>query len=126
MSKAARLERRLSHDGGGAFENLPPLLQRIYRNRGLTSAADVDYRAANLLRPNLKGIGQAAALLADAVEGRHRILIVGDFDADGATGCALALRILAKFGASVDGMMEAWGTLNTSLHAQHPHGHNHI
>ena len=77
-----------------------PVLARVYAARGITSARDLEYGLAHLLpEGELRGIDSAAELLAEALEGRRRILVVGDFDADGATGCAVAVSGLRLFGA---------------------------
>ena len=77
-----------------------PLLQRIYANRNITSPRELETNLQALPPPAaLKGMADAVALLAEAVRRRRRILIVADFDADGATSCALALRALRAFGA---------------------------
>lgn len=77
-----------------------PVLARIYAARGITSPEDLDYRLAHLLSDeSLLGIETAVALLVEALERRRRILVVGDFDADGATGCAVAVSGLRLFGA---------------------------
>jgi single-stranded-DNA-specific exonuclease len=69
--------------------------------RSVTSPDSLDLRLGNLLAPHdLAGIRQAANLLADAVMTGQRILVVGDFDADGATGTALAVRALRSMGAT--------------------------
>ena len=84
--------------------DLPPLLQRIYCSRGVKSARELE-RTLKFLESSysMKGIEQAAVLLADAVCGGQRILIVGDFDADGATSSALGVLALRAMGAaSVD------------------------
>lgn len=83
--------------------DLPPLLDRIYRSRGVRSAQELEHRLAHLHHPELKGLDRAVELLADAVEAGANILIVGDFDADGATSCALAVSALRAMGlTSVD------------------------
>jgi len=80
-----------------------PLLARLYAARGVTAVEEIDTRLADLLPPEgLKGLDEAAKLLADAVEGGKRLLIVADYDCDGATACALGLRALTAFGAQVD------------------------
>ncbi|HEY5899215.1 MAG TPA: single-stranded-DNA-specific exonuclease RecJ [Burkholderiales bacterium] len=80
-----------------------PLLARIYAARSIHSAAELSYSASGLLPPTLlKGIEQAAALLADAVQAGKRLLIIADYDADGATACAVGMRALRLFGANVD------------------------
>jgi single-stranded-DNA-specific exonuclease len=79
---------------------LPPVLQRVYAARAIESAADLDYSLARLLPPErLGGLKQAVDLLIRAIERRWRIVVVGDFDADGATSCALCLRALRAMGA---------------------------
>ncbi len=80
---------------------LHPVLERVYRQRGLADADELDLGLDRLLPPeDLKGAAEAAALLAEGVERDRRILLVGDFDADGATGCALGVRALRGFGAA--------------------------
>jgi single-stranded-DNA-specific exonuclease len=79
-----------------------PVLARIYAARSIRSAAELDYAPGKLLAPAaMKGIERAAALLADAIGQRKRLLIVADYDADGATACAVGIRALRSFGADV-------------------------
>ena len=83
--------------------NLSPLLQRIYAARHVQRLAELDYQLSALPRPEqLKGLEAALELLQWAVLQQQRILIVGDFDADGATSCALAVSVLRALGADVD------------------------
>ncbi|NDH41746.1 MAG: single-stranded-DNA-specific exonuclease RecJ, partial [Gammaproteobacteria bacterium] len=78
---------------------LPEVLKQVYANRGIRNPAELALTLDQLLPPTqLKGIGEAAELLADAVEGDARVLIVGDFDADGATSCAMAVSVLRQMG----------------------------
>lgn len=79
---------------------LSPLLRRVYAARGAPTYALAQPRLTQLLPPDaLLGIDAAALLLADAmVAGRH-IVVVGDFDCDGATACAVAVRGLRMLGA---------------------------
>ena len=78
---------------------LPEALKRIYANRGITYPAELSLTLDQLHPPQqLKGIAEAAELLADAVEGDGRVLIVGDFDADGATSSAMAVSVLRQMG----------------------------
>jgi single-stranded-DNA-specific exonuclease len=80
-----------------------PLLARIYAARRIRSAAELKYEPSSLLPPELlQNVGTAAHLLADAIQARRRMLIVADYDADGATACAVGLRALRMFGAEVD------------------------
>ena len=76
-----------------------PLLRRVYSQRGVTSSAELDLGLANLAPPeSLKGMDQAVDLLLAALHGKWKILLVGDYDADGATSCAVALNALHGFG----------------------------
>ena len=80
-----------------------PVLARIYAARKIRSAAELETDPARLLSPNqLLHAPEAAKLLADAIEGRKRILIVADYDCDGATACAVGIRALRAFGAQVE------------------------
>ena len=79
--------------------DLNPLLKRIYANRGIESCNQLDYSIAGLLDfKQLKGIEKAAPLIADAVVNNQSVVIVGDFDADGATSSALMVRALRSMG----------------------------
>ncbi len=77
-----------------------PLLARLYAARGVQDAAALDASLAQLLPPTgLKGIEAAAVLLADAMAANKKLCIVADYDCDGATACAVALRGLRLLGA---------------------------
>ncbi|NNG13384.1 MAG: single-stranded-DNA-specific exonuclease RecJ, partial [Halobacteria archaeon] len=81
-------------------ETMPSLLQRVYAARAIDSAADLDYALRNLDPPGLLGgLDAAVDLLEQALRDEQRILVVGDFDADGATSTALCLRALRGMGA---------------------------
>ncbi len=78
---------------------LSPLLQRVYANRGVESPDHLNLALSELIPPSrLYGASDAAALLADAIEGDARVVVVGDFDADGATSSALAVSLLRQMG----------------------------
>src|SRR3954463_12095704 len=80
-----------------------PLLARIYAGRRIGSATELTYSPAALCPPLLlKGIEQAAWLLTDCIRAGKRLLIIADYDADGATACAVGMRALRHFGANVD------------------------
>ena len=80
--------------------DLPPLLARVYALRGVASARELDQALTALPAPQrLKGIDRAVDLLSAALSTDARILIVADYDADGATACALAVRGLRALGA---------------------------
>jgi len=77
-----------------------PVLRRVYGIRGITEASQLDYSLEGLIPPaKLGNTDRAAGLLAEMVRRNGRILIVADFDADGATSCALAIRALRGMGA---------------------------
>ena len=77
-----------------------PLLARLYAARGVTAADELDPALARLLAPaGLKGVAEAARLLADAIAAGERLCIVADYDCDGATACAVGLRGLRALGA---------------------------
>ena len=77
-----------------------PLLARLYAARGVQNADELDDALARLLPPaSLLGADRAAVLLADAIAQDRRICIVADYDCDGASACALAIRGLRLLGA---------------------------
>ncbi len=80
---------------------LHPVLQQVYAHRGIRHAGQIEYELANMLPPSgLRGMEQAVAILQLAVEANKKILIVGDFDADGATSSAVCYRALNMLGAT--------------------------
>src|SRR6185503_17667645 len=79
-----------------------PLLARLYAARRIASATELRYEPAGLHPPGLlKNLEHGAVLLADAIAAKKRLLIVADYDADGATACAVGMRALRAFGADV-------------------------
>nr|HPQ97535.1 DHH family phosphoesterase [Thiolinea sp.] len=84
--------------------HLSPLARRVLAGRGIDQAEELTFNLRQLHAvQTLGGVNEGAALLAEAVEGGRRILVVGDYDADGATATALALRALQLMGhAAVD------------------------
>lgn len=81
-------------------DTVHPLLQRIYSARHVEQVDDIELSLQKLLAPNgLKGLNTAVALLVEAITHRQHIMIIGDFDADGATSTALAMRVLRAMGA---------------------------
>ncbi|PNK61943.1 single-stranded-DNA-specific exonuclease RecJ [Psychrobacter sp. FDAARGOS_221] len=80
-----------------------PTLTRLLLSRGVTDLGALDYSLSSLLAAEgLRDIDKAVQLLDEAIETQKRILIVGDFDCDGATSTALMMRVLTKMGAQVD------------------------
>src|SRR5437588_12071964 len=79
-----------------------PVLARVYAARGITTADELHVALTGLPSyASLRGIEPAATRLADAVLRRERIVIVADYDADGATACAVGVRGLTLLGANV-------------------------
>jgi single-stranded-DNA-specific exonuclease len=96
-----RIEARLLPDTLPFLGDLPPLLTRLYASRGVVSEAELDKSLARLIPyQQLKGIETAVDLLVIALKQRQRILIVGDFDADGATASTVGVIGLRLFGAA--------------------------
>jgi single-stranded-DNA-specific exonuclease len=82
-------------------EGIHPVLARILAARGVSGRIDLDDAMAGLLPPDsMLGIDRAAALLADAIAAKKRLLIVADYDCDGATACAVGVRALRAMGAT--------------------------
>ncbi|HSH07566.1 MAG TPA: single-stranded-DNA-specific exonuclease RecJ [Burkholderiales bacterium] len=80
-----------------------PVLARVYAGRKVHSPDELSTEARRLVEPTaLANVEQAATMLAEAIAARQRILIIADYDADGATACAVGLRALRGLGAEVD------------------------
>jgi single-stranded-DNA-specific exonuclease len=80
-----------------------PLMARLYAGRGIDGAASIGGGPADLIPPQaLLGAADAARLLADAIAAHRRLLVVGDYDCDGATGVAVGVLGLRMMGAVVD------------------------
>ncbi|QIA76390.1 single-stranded-DNA-specific exonuclease RecJ [Rodentibacter caecimuris] len=91
------IKRREIPIGGSVSEH--PLLDRLYRARHIKNRQELDRTLKSMLNPNqLYGITQAVALLVSAYQTQQKIVIVGDFDADGATSTALAILALRQLG----------------------------
>src|SRR5450432_796272 len=99
--KAPRIERRpIAANSASWPDSMHPVLCRIYAARGIASPADLDHRLASLLSPkDLGGMDRACELVENAIRNGAPIAIVGDFDADGATATAVAMRGLRLLGA---------------------------
>jgi single-stranded-DNA-specific exonuclease len=83
-------------------EGLHPVLARVCAARGIRHREELDDRLAGLIPPTaLMNADRAGALLADAIASDKRMLIVADYDCDGATACAVGVRALSAFGAKV-------------------------
>ena len=100
MTSKRIVQRSTTELSADQFPDLPPLLRRIYAARGVTDPAQLDLSLAALLPPaTMKGMDKAVVLLVNAFQQQQKILIVGDFDADGATSTAVATRALQGMGA---------------------------
>ncbi|MCY4263580.1 MAG: single-stranded-DNA-specific exonuclease RecJ [Gammaproteobacteria bacterium] len=96
-----KLVRRKENKSLALPDSLSPLLKRIYRQRKLNSAAELELGLANLISPDsMKGMDDACNLLMQALSDQSRLLIVADYDADGATSCALSMLALRQMGAA--------------------------
>ncbi len=94
------IQRRQQGDISGFSSELPPLLQRLYANRGIQNDTELERSAKGLIPYNqLFGIEGAVSLLVAALASQRRIIVVGDFDADGATSSALSVIALRQLGA---------------------------
>ncbi|MGL9735940.1 MAG: single-stranded-DNA-specific exonuclease RecJ [Symbiopectobacterium sp.] len=95
------LRRRPLVEGSGLPATLPPLLRRLYAQRGVTEGQELDRSLRRLLDYRLlDGIDDAVVLLQQALAGQRCIVVVGDFDADGATSTALTVLALRSMGGS--------------------------
>ncbi|MDD0840589.1 single-stranded-DNA-specific exonuclease RecJ [Curvibacter sp. HBC61] len=106
-----------------------PLLARLYAARGVSQAEQLDDGLARLLPPSsLKGAAQAAVLLAEAMAQNKRLCIVADYDCDGATACAVAVRGLRLLGARQvdylvpDRVVDGYGLTATIAERVHARG----
>ena len=98
-TRAAPAERIASLVGDGT----PPLLAQIYAARGIHSTAQLDTDLHGLIPYNaLTNVERMAALAADAIAAGTKLLIIADYDSDGATACAVGVRALRALGANVD------------------------
>jgi single-stranded-DNA-specific exonuclease len=84
-------------------QGIHPVLARLYAARGLADVRELSSELNALIAPSgLLHIDAAAVFLADAIAARKKLVIVADYDCDGATACAVALRGLRALGANVD------------------------
>jgi len=98
--KAQALQQRELIGDPGALQGLHPVLQRIYAARGIVNCDQLEHRLGRMASPHtLGGLRAACDLLEKALRENWRIVVVGDFDADGATGTAVAVRGLRGLGA---------------------------
>lgn len=100
---SVELRRREAQADAQLPDDLPPLLRRLYLQRGVKDAAELE-RGAKFLLPwqSLGGIERAVTLLHEMLQQQRHIVVVGDFDADGATSTALTVLALRSMGGNVD------------------------
>lgn len=80
-----------------------PVMAKIFAARGITESLQLDTSLMHLLPfDDLKNAREMACMLADAIAAKKKLLVIADYDCDGATACAVAVRGLATFGANVD------------------------
>ncbi len=85
------------------LQNVDPVMARLYAARGVCTERELDTRMSAMLSPaELTHIEAAAQFLSDAIHAKQKLLIVADYDADGATACAVGMRALSAMGAVVD------------------------
>ncbi|MBE4149026.1 single-stranded-DNA-specific exonuclease RecJ [Vibrio parahaemolyticus] len=95
------IQRRPEPDLSLLPDSIPPILKRIYINRGITDIVQLETSARGLHSyQKLGGIEQAVELLFQAIQEQKRIIVVGDFDADGATSSALSVLALRMLGSN--------------------------
>ncbi|TEW55593.1 single-stranded-DNA-specific exonuclease RecJ [Psychromonas sp. RZ22] len=94
-----QVQQRPEYDASLLSLSCSPLLTKLYANRGITAASELDNRTQTLIHANqLKGIDAACELLYQAYLKHKKIIIIGDFDADGATSTALSVLSLRALG----------------------------
>ena len=84
------------------FSGLSPLFAKILARRGVESAQQLELKLKYLLAPRMKGLDQAIAMIDSAIDRQQKIVIVGDYDADGATSTAMMMLALREMGADVE------------------------
>ncbi|WP_168408638.1 single-stranded-DNA-specific exonuclease RecJ [Acinetobacter indicus] len=84
-----------------SFQGVTPLIAQILARRGVQSEQELELKLKHLLAPTMKGLDQAIQILDQAIDGHKEIVIVGDYDADGATSTALMVLALRELGAKV-------------------------
>lgn len=95
-----KITRRDVHAECELPDSMHPVMRRVFAGRNISSHRELDYSLTNLLPfDKLKNFDAAAGLLIDAIRNNKKILVVADYDADGATACAVALRGLSMLGA---------------------------
>ena len=84
------------------FQGVSPFIAEILARRGVQSEQELDLKLKYLLAPNMKGLEKAIQIIDQAIDEQKKIVIVGDYDADGATSTALMILALREMGANVN------------------------
>lgn len=84
------------------FQGVSPFIAQILARRGVESEQELELKLKHLLAPTMKGLAEAIQLIDQAIDAQKKIVIVGDYDADGATSTALMILVLRDLGAQVD------------------------
>lgn len=84
------------------FQGVPAFIAEILARRGVQSEQELKLQLKHLLAPNLKGLDTAVELIDQAIDLQQKIVIIGDYDADGATSTALMILVLKEMGANVE------------------------
>ncbi|MBS0849367.1 single-stranded-DNA-specific exonuclease RecJ [Citrobacter sp. JGM124] len=129
MKERTQLRRRVVDSTAVLPDTLPPLLKRLYASRGVHNEHDLERGVKGMLPwQKLQGISQAVAMLYRAFCENHRIIVVGDFDADGATSTALSVLALRSMGATNIGYLvpnrfeDGYGLSPEVVDQAHNHG----
>lgn len=85
-----------------SFQGVPSFVAEILARRGVESVQELELKLKHLLAPSMKGLPEAIQLIDQAIDQHKKIVIVGDYDADGATSTALMILALREMGADVD------------------------
>lgn len=84
------------------FQGVPTFIAEILARRGVQSKQELELKLKHLLAPSLKGLDTAVELIDQAIDQQQKIVIIGDYDADGATSTALMILVLKEMGANVE------------------------
>jgi single-stranded-DNA-specific exonuclease len=84
------------------FQSVPRFIAEILARRGVQSEQELELKLKYLLAPQLKGLDVAVELIDQAIDQQKQIVIIGDYDADGATSTALMVLVLKEMGAQVE------------------------
>ena len=84
------------------FQGVPTFIAEILARRGVQSEQELELKLKHLLPPSLKGLDTAVELIDQAIDQQQKLVIIGDYDADGATSTALMILVLKEMGANVE------------------------